>query len=307
MSATTAVPIAPTSPKGLVHKAESVKGVTAATFDPDKYVMEPKYDGWRLLVYVAEDGVHLFSHTGTCHNGKLPELEAEFARLSPGTWIDGEAVSFTVDGEFVVHEWGNVQSILGAGTAKAAAQSHKITFVAFDLISHANIDARALPFGKRRALLEAVFEKHEWKTAILTPQMPPSEAGLNNLVLQGFEGAVVKSLSARYQSGARGAGQTKLKPQETSDFIVVGYKPGENSFEGMVGAIRFGAYHEGKLVEVGRCSGMDMRTRMAITKDPQKYLGRVFECAHFGYMKDGYRSPQWHRWRDDKDPKECVV
>lgn len=301
------IPAAPTSPQGLVHKAQAVKGISAASFDPAKYVMEPKYDGWRLLIYIGEDGVHLFSHTGTNHNGKLPALEAEFAKLPAGTWIDGEAVAFKVDGEFVVHEWGSVQKVLGANVTKAATLADTITFVAFDLISHANIDARSLPFRRRRELLEAIFAKYDFDAAILTPQMPPSEAGLTSLVAQGFEGAVVKALDSTYQSGARGAGQTKLKPQETSDFIVVGYKPGESGFTGMVGAIIFGAYHDGKLVEVGRCSGMDMRTREALTKDPKKYLGRVFECAHFGYMKDAYRSPQWKRWRPDKDATECCV
>lgn len=302
------VPVAPTSPKKLAQKAEATKGVAASSFDADKYVMEPKYDGWRLLVYVAEDGVHLFSHTGTCHNGKWPALEADFATLKPGTWIDGEAVAFKVDGDFVVHEWGSVQEVLGSNANKAAPLSVKLTFVAFDLISHADIDARQLPFRRRRELLEAVFGKYDFEAAILTPQMSPTDAGLAGLVAQGFEGAVVKSLAAPYASDKRGAGQYKLKPQETNDFIVVGYKPGENGFTGMVGAIVFGAYDDdGKLVEVGRCSGMDMSTRVALTKEPEKYLGQVFECAHFGYMKDAYRSPQWKRWRPDKDAAECRI
>jgi bifunctional non-homologous end joining protein LigD len=307
MSTAIAVPPAPTSPTNLVHKAEAKKGLTASTFDPTKYVLEPKYDGQRVLVYVAEDGVHVFSHTGTIHNGKLPKIEAEFARLPAGTWIDGEAVAFTIDGDFVVHEWGSVQKCLGASQPKAVTLEHTITFVAFDLISHAGIDARSLPFQKRRDLLEAIFAMREWERVILTPQTPPSDEALSQLLAQGFEGGVVKSLASPYLSGGRGGGQFKLKPQETDDFVVVGYKPGENGWKGLVGAIKFGGYRDGKLVEVGRCSGMDMATRLRISKSPKEYLGRVVEVAHMGRMKDGYRHPQWKRWRPDKDAKECLV
>jgi bifunctional non-homologous end joining protein LigD len=303
----TAFPPAPTSPINLVHKAEAKKGLSASGFDPAEFVLEPKYDGQRVLVHVADDGVHVFSHTGTVHDGKLPKIEAEFARLPAGTWIDGEAVAFSVDGDFVVHDWGSVQSCLGANQTKAVLLESTITFVAFDLIAHANIDARSLPFRKRRELLEGIFALREWERVILTPQTPPSDEALAQLLAQGFEGAVVKSLGSRYQSGGRGAGQYKLKPQETEDFVVIGYKPGDHGWKGLVGSIIFGGYRDGKIVEVGRCSGMDMKTRLQVTKDPDKYLGTVIEVAHMGHMKDGYRHPQWKRWRTDKDPAECLV
>lgn len=305
MATATAVPAAPTSPINLVHKAETKKGLTTSSFDAGKYAMEPKFDGQRVLIYRAEDGVHVFSHTGTIHNGKLPALEAEFARLPAGSWVDGEAVAFSVDGDFVVHEWGSVQKVLGANQPKAVLLEETITFVAFDLISHAGIDARPLPFRKRRELLEGIFALREWERAILTPQVEPSDVALAQLLAQGFEGAVLKALDGRYVSGARGAGQFKLKPQETDDFVVMGYKPGENGWTGLVGAIIFGGYRDGELVEAGRCSGMDMETRLRVTKNPDKYLGEVIEVAHMGRMKDGYRHPQWKRWRPDKDPAEC--
>lgn len=272
-----------------------------------KWVLEPKMDGWRLLVYVAEDGIHLYTHTGSCHDGKLPAIEAEFAQLPPGTWIDGEAVSFKIDGAFVVHEWNSVQKCLGAGKDKAIALSDSITYVAFDLISHAGIDARSLPFSKRRDLLEAIFMMREWERVILTPQALPSDEQLEAFVAQGFEGGVIKNLGARYASGQRGQGQLKLKPQETDDFVVMDYKPGESGFTGMVGAIVFGSYREGALVERGRCSGMDMAMRLRITKTPEAFLGKVVEVKHMGHMKDGFRHPQFLRWRPDKTAKECVA
>jgi ATP-dependent DNA ligase len=307
MSKTVAIPAAPTSPIDLVQKAETKQGMNPEQLG-DHWTMEPKWDGWRLLAHVTETGVHLYTPTGNVQDGKLLEIEAELSRLPAGTWIDGEAVALMLDGDMVVHEWNAVQKCLGCSDlTKARARSGPITFVAFDLISHADIDARSLPFVKRRDLLERVLDQHSWERVILTPQVAPTDEHLASFIAQGFEGGVAKSLTAPYASGQRGQGQIKFKPQATDDFVVMGFKEGENGFTGLIGAIVFGAYENGELVERGRCSGMDMATRVRISKDRDSYLGNVLEVAHMGFIGAGYRHPQFKRWRPDKAPAECVV
>jgi len=302
---------APTSAKSLAQNAEAPKkGIGPSNFKSPRYVGEPKLDGWRLLVHIADDGVHVYTRTANCKNGSLPNIEAELGEHMPaGTWLDGEAVAMKVEDGKVTHDWGSVQSVLGSGTAKAAAQSEKITFMVFDLISHGGIDARSLPYAKRRNLLERVFEKATLNRIQLVPQVEVSDASVDALLAQGFEGMVIKDTMARYGSGQRGAGWTKIKPSDNLDAVVTGFKPGDNGFSGMIGAVEFGLHDaNGNLIEVGRCSGMDMKTRQHMTDNPGAWVGSVIEIAHMGQMPTGgYRHPQFKKRRDDKPAEECVV
>jgi bifunctional non-homologous end joining protein LigD len=287
-------------------------GKTASSFDPARYVGEPKLDGWRLLVHRHADGVALYTRSGKRHDGSLPTIEAELeANLPVGTWLDCEAVGVTVIDGKVSIEWGIVQSILGSTTGKAAAQEDKITLMAFDLIAHGDIDARGLSFGQRRELLEAIFDGAEWKRTILVPQVQPTDNSVEALLAQGFEGMVIKDRKARYASGQRGKGWTKIKATYTDDVVIMGFKPGENGFSGMVGAVIFGEYDdEGNLVETGRASGMDMRTRENMTKNPDKWIGTVIEISHMGRLggpDSPRRHPQTKRPRPDKAPTDCTI
>lgn len=312
MDTTTKVPhAAPTSAVKLLQNAKAPpKGVGPNSFDPARFVGEPKLDGWRIAINVADDGVHLYTRTAKSHDGSLPDIEAELGEHLPvGTWLDGEAVAMQIEGGKVTHDWGTVQSVLGSGTAKAAAQSEKITFMCFDLIAHGGIDARSLPYAKRRELLERLFAKTHLNRIQLVPQVEVSEASVEALLAQGFEGMMIKDKQARYASGQRGAGWTKIKPQDNLDVIVTGFKPGENGFAGMIGAVTFGQHDAtGNLIETGRCSGMDMTTRQHMTDNPGDWIGRVIEIKHMGQMPTGgYRHPNYAKRRDDKPAEECVI
>lgn len=300
---------APTSPIDLCQNAEAAKGgnLSLAPY-ADGWVLEPKFDGWRILAHVTEEGVNLYTRTAASQQGKLLEVEAELSQLPVGTWIDGEVVGVSLKDGMVVHEWNAVQKCLGCSDlTKARARAQSLSYVAFDLIAHAGIDARSVAFAKRRELLEAIFAKYEWERVILAPQVDPTDTALEQFIAQGFEGGVCKALSAPYASGQRGAGQVKFKPQENRDFVIMGYKPGESGFEGLVGAIIFGAYQDGKLTEVGRCSGMDMATRIRLTKNEDTYIGAVIEVAHMGKLGTHYRHPQFKRFRSDKPAEQCLA
>lgn len=318
MTATaTEVPTAPTSPVDLAQNAEAAKGAGKSKVMPPlesvcgarDCVMEPKYDGWRLLVHRDEDGVHFYTRSGECQDGKLPHIEAELMEaLPPGTWLDGEVAALTVNGTTVVNDWNGVQKALGCGVEKARTRSAGLTFVAFDLIAHGGIDARGLPFRSRRKLLERIYENEGFVTTAITAQVEPTDTNLETLIGQGFEGGVVKDLDAKYASGKRGAGWTKMKPNTREDGFVIGFKDGEAGFTGLVGALIIGQYDEnGEVIERGRCSGMDMKTRKAVSADREKYLGMCFEFAHEGATVNSVRFPQWKRWRPDKPQAECVV
>lgn len=276
-----------------------------ATSEPA--VLEPKYDGIRLLIHVGEDGVQAFARSGKSKTGKLPAIEAElFEHLPMDTWIDGEAVAFNDNG---TQDWGGAQSVLGSGTAKAALRSGAITFVVFDLLAFDGTDCRSLPFSDRRELLEEIFDERFTKV-VLPPQVEPTaEAHQANLVA-GFEGSMLKHLSAKYESGKRSAHSLKIKATDTVDCVITGFgDPAPDSWiaaEGLIGTVVFEHYGEdGRAIE-GRCSGMTVAEREMLTHYQDELIGRVIEVSYMTKMPSGtLRHPQFKRIRDDKTAEEC--
>lgn len=298
----------------LAQNAETLKIPKGASNALDKYGegywMEPKMDGWRIIARVGEDSVDFYSRSGKSYNGTLPKVEAELlANFPAGTWLDGEAVAIrlTDDGK-VINEWSIAQSVMTKVGGHAAAD--RVSYVVFDLLAHRNIDARQLPLAKRRGLLEAIFADFDGDHSVtLVPTHGSALHTHEAFLTMGYEGTIIKRANAPYASNKReGAGWTKVKPQTTIEAVVTGFKPGENGFKGMVGALIFGQHDEdGNMVERGRCSGMDMRTRQDMTKNPDKWLGTVIEVAHMGAMKDGLRHPQFKRRRPDRSPESVVI
>lgn len=280
------------------------------------YLMEPKMDGWRILAFVGEGGhVDLYTRTGNAPRGDLPKVKAELAaNFPPGSVVDGEAVALTPqDDGTILNEWGVAQSVLTKAGANAAAD--KISYVVFDLLAHAGIDARALPLADRRVLLERIFDAGEFDAVCLSTIIEATDEGYDALVAMGFEGAVLKRLDKPYGSDKReGGGWLKMKASVRIDVVIMGFKDGQNGFAGMVGAIIFGQHDPdtGALIERGTCSGFDLRTRKAMTDNPEKWIGRVIEIAHMGadIGKNGtgrLRHPQFKRVRKDRLASSVVL
>lgn len=291
-------------PVGLAHNAEAASAKEALAGRGS--IMEPKLDGIRLLAIVGEDDVELYTRSGKSQKGKLPHIEAELSGLPAGTVLDGEAVAFVESptGERI-QDWGKAQSVMGSSVKRAASKSDAITYVVFDLLAFKDVDIRSLPLSKRRDALEQVIENSDYVELI--ERVDPTEENYDRLVEAGFEGAMVKRIDSRYSSGARGHGWYKLKATDEVDVVVMDFQPGQDGFSNMVGAIIFGQYRDGALVERGKCSGMTMKLRQDMTDNPDNYIGTAISVAHMGVMDSGkFRHPQFKRLRDDKPTTECI-
>lgn len=278
-------------------------------------VVEPKEDGIRLLCQVTDTGhVRLWTRNGNDKAKHAVKVTAEIAaNFPPGSWIDAEAVTRTLDKQGrIVNDWGGAQSILG-GNPKPIAQQEPLALVVFDVMAHGGIDARSLPFRSRRTLLESIFDGGDFRKLSLIRQLPAVEESHEILMALGHEGSMVKWEMAPYSSGKRGRGLGKIKGRWTLDAIVTGAKPGEGSFKGLVGAVIFSQHDPatGKLIERGKCSGMDFKTRQWITEHLDELVAgkAVIEVAHNGALKDGgpVRHPRFLRFRTDKDAAQVTL
>src|SRR3954471_12865004 len=103
-------------------------GNPAPGFSLSGMVMEPKFDGFRLLAEVTDVGVHLYTRTGSNKTAHLPHIAKALSGLPTGTWLDGEVCVFDADG---MQEWGKVQTICG-GNPTLPLVHEQATFMIFD-------------------------------------------------------------------------------------------------------------------------------------------------------------------------------
>lgn len=296
-------------PEKLLMKGAEVKFVKDAVLGKDA-IMEEKKDGHRGLAHRTSSGVTLYAGSGVDKTHLAPHLAESLLALPPGTWLDGEFV--VGEGKGVESsDWGGVQHILGRSSV--SPDHIHLRYVVFDVLAYKGTDVRKDPLRKRRALLEALVEKHAPAFVVLSRVYKPTQEQHDKLIAapeddgEGYEGTMVKWLDYPYLSGKKGGSWFKIKAESTEDVIVMNYKPGNGSLTGLIGAIIFGQIVNGELIVRGSCSGMDMDERRAITANQRKYIGRVFEIGCKGRYQDGsYRSPQFKKWRDDKLPKDCV-
>jgi ATP-dependent DNA ligase len=291
-------------------KAESVE--EAAT-KCDQPVIEPKLDGWRLIVHIDGDGEpHVFTRPGKVYTSRVPvEILRELKRFPPDTVLDGEIADATDNKNCTA-----VVNVLGKSKDQPTKQeSDKLHFFVFDLLRMNGVDLRSFPLVERRSAVQKLLEVADTSRMALVPQAPAEQAYYDLMVEEGYEGAMVKDNAASYASGKRGYGWYKLKATVEIDVVVMGMAlDGQGQHKGKVGRFVVGQYVEGELQERARVNPYDdaMRDLMTFhavrsTADlPNALIGKVCTIKHYGVLKDGLRHPTFVKWREDKAAKECM-
>lgn len=135
---------------------------------------------------------------------------------------------------------------------------------------------------------------------------------------RGGEGIILKHAGSTYTEEKL---WVKVKKEETEDVVIMGYDDAKAEStkvtgvtsvtkyakKGWIGAVRFGQYRDGKLVDCGKCSGMDDKLREELSLNGGKYIGTVVEILANEREETGkFRHPRWVGFREDKNPKDCV-
>lgn len=132
---------------------------------------------------------------------------------------------------------------------------------------------------------------------------PVSVAGRNPLALKiiindnKWEGLVLKVLHY--------SGWYKLKPVQTVDAVITGWKPGKSKNRGKIGSLEISVYKDEKLTPIGLVGAFPDGMR---EQNPDSFIGRVCEVHYDSVMSQGrLRFARFIRWRDDKPPEECLL
>lgn len=298
-----------------VQMAKDVgKTVAEAVAKCHKPVLEPKYDGWRIVVIRTAEGVDVFkpsrnSDPSKRYNGKLPELEADLMRLPVGAILDGELVAMTldVDSGRWVNDFFRIHTVMRS-TTTIPAQRTGIKLIAFDIIN----DGDGACFGKsldvRRERIESMLLEADCRMVELTIQLPATQANHDELVAMGFEGTVIKDETKPYAFAKRGHGWFKVKNVRTIDCVVMEVvMDGKGQHLGKAGRMHVGQYKDGVLTRVCTVNCLNNAHRDEATANPASQVGRVIEVKIYDWDTEGPRHPTPMRFRDgDKTPQECV-
>jgi ATP-dependent DNA ligase len=280
----------------------------------ENWAYEPKYDGFRAVVFVDGDETYLQSRNGKPLSRYFPEL-----RFPAGRYV--------LDGEIVAASFDTLGQRIHPAASRIArlAEETPATYYAFDLLSRDDDVLLELPYLERRAALEAIVAAPVELTDVVRT-VADAEHWLHEA-----EGVIAKEVDAPYQPGER-TGMIKVKRVRTIDAVVMGWRPGKA--ERTVGAIILGLYGEdGRLHEVGHSSGFTATEKRELVDrfapyetgergsgEPSRWTqGRDLEWVAmrpelvveitFDHVSDGRirHGSKVQRWRDDKPPNACTM
>jgi ATP-dependent DNA ligase len=238
---------------------------------PEGASYEPKWDGFRSVVFRDGDEVEIGSRNERPMTRYFPELvEAFKAELPERCVIDGEIV-VAVNGrlEFEVLQ----QRIHPADSrVRRLAAETPASYVAFDLLAVGDEDLMGRPFSERRARLEQELA-HVKAPVHITPATADRDIAVqwfSEFEGAGLDGVVAKPLGGSYQPDKRV--MFKIKHARTADCVVAGYRVHKTGPDA-IGSLMLGLYtDDGSLASVGVIGAFPMAKRRELFAEMQSYV-----------------------------------
>ncbi len=249
-----------------------------------EYLYEPKWDGFRAVVFRDGDDVEIGSRNERPLTRYFPELpDVLRAALPARCVVDGEIVIATERGldfdllSLRIHPAASRVAMLAAETPAS--------FVAFDLLAEGDDDLRAVPFSERRTrLVRAVG--HDQAHVHITPATRDVEvaaAWFERFEGAGLDGVIAKPVDEPYREGERA--MRKVKHQRTTDCVVAGYREHK---DGGVGSLLLGLYDDdGVLHHVGVASSFAAPLRRQLAEDVAPLAAGVGDDHPWSGWADG--------------------
>ena len=250
----------------------------------DGWIFEPKWDGFRALVFRDGDDLTIQSRDEKTLNRYFPELVEPLQSMLPDRCV--------LDGEIVIAKDGGLDFEAlqlrihpAASRVKLLSKQIPASMVCWDLLCVADRDLRGEPFRARRAELEAVLAKAS-PPLHLTPAS--TDRGVASDWFHRFEGAgldgvIAKAASGKYEANKRV--MLKVKHERECDCVVAGFRWHKQGAGSAVGSLLLGLYdEEGTLHHVGVSASFTAEKRRALVEHLRPY------------REDALVSHPWRHW-----------
>jgi ATP-dependent DNA ligase len=313
------------------------KTATALPGEAGLWQYEPKWDGFRCLVFKSGADVELRAKSGKPLGRYFPEMLAMLRGLAQER--------FVVDGELVIPTDGHLSfDALQMRLHPAESRIRKLSvetparLILFDILSTPDRqDVSALPLNARRAALEALAQSWSAPDSLtLSPFTRDRDEAERWLAESGHgatDGVVAKRLDGAYEPGKRA--MIKVKPLRTADCVVGGFRYESDSR--LVGSLLLGLYNEaGQLDHVGFTSAISETERPGLTQRLEALVGapgfdgkapggpsrwstqrsgdwqplkpELVAEVRFDHVTGGRfrHGTKFLRWRPDKAPRQCT-
>jgi bifunctional non-homologous end joining protein LigD len=203
--------------------------------DPDNWIYEIKFDGYRMLTRAERGKVRLITRNGNDWTHKLPKLAQALQEMDlPDGWYDGEII---MPGERVPADF---QALQGAFDS---SRTGDIVYYLFDLPYCAGFDLRQVPLVERRAVLERIVARkpHDKVRFSAVFDAKPEDVVASACRL-GLEGVIAKRRNCPYLT-RRSSDWIKLKCGLRQEFVIGGYTDPKGSRTG-IGSLLLGVHDE---------------------------------------------------------------
>src|ERR1700722_1452759 len=270
------------------------------------YIFEPKWDGFRSIVFRDGDEVEIGSRNERPMTRYFPELVAAVkAELPERCVIDGEIVIPDGEGRRLDFEALQLRIHPAASRVELLATQTPGHFMAFDLLALGDTDYMERPFAERRTALEVALA-NAGSSIHLTQTTTDREVAtgwFSQIEGAGLDGLIAKPAMGIYEPDKRV--MKKIKHERTADCVVAGYRV-HKSGPDRIGSLLLGLYTgDGRLASVGVVGALPMEQRISLFAELQPLVtGFEGHPWDWGAQAGGERTPRAamaSRWNADKD------
>lgn len=253
---------------------------------PDVGHVEPKWDGFRTIVFKDGDEIELGSRNERPMTRYFPELvEALRENLPDRCVVDGEII-LAIDGRL---DFDALQQRIHPADSRVRmlAERTPASFVGFDLLAIGDEDLMGRPFVERRTRLEEALAAASDPVFITpaTADLAEAQDWFTRFEGAGLDGVVAKPLDGTYQPDKRT--MFKVKHERTADCVVAGFRWHKTG--GIVGSLLLGLYgDDGRLHHVGVAASFPMAKRKALVAELEPYVA------------DDLSQHPWGEWADQE-------
>lgn len=253
---------------------------------PDVGHVEPKWDGFRTIVFKDGDEIELGSRNERPMTRYFPELvDALRENLPERCVVDGEII-LAVDGRL---DFDALQQRIHPADSRVRmlAERTPTSFVGFDVLALGDEDLMGRPFSERRALLEQALDAASDPVFVTpaTADLSVAREWFTRFEGAGLDGVVAKPLDGTYQPDKRT--MFKVKHERTADCVVAGFRWHKTG--GVIGSLLLGLYgDDGRLHHVGVAASFPMARRAALVAELEPLV------------EDDLSRHPWGEWADQE-------
>ena len=271
------------------------------------WLYEPKWDGFRTIVFRDGDEVELGSRNERPMTRYFPEVAASLrAALGERCVVDGELVVARPDGFGLDFDALQQRIHPAASRVNRLAAETPAAFIAFDVLADATRSLMDEPLATRRRVLDELLGSSRWPV-VVTPATQDHATAVDwfhRFEGAGLDGIVAKRLDGRYQPGERT--MVKVKHHRTAECVVAGYRIHKDG-KG-VGSLLLGLFDAaGHLNHVGVAAAFTAAARARLVAELEPLTHR----ALLDHPWSEWASPEAHesgrlpgapsRWNANKD------